>query len=58
MLRGGYGRTNDYAFLNIALNIVSSFPYVAAINARNLSNAFALLQATPPGVPPGTNPNI
>ena len=31
-MRGGYARTHDYAFLNIALNIVSSFPYVAAIN--------------------------
>jgi Carboxypeptidase regulatory-like domain len=57
VLRGGYARTNDYAFLNIALNIVSSFPYVAAINRSNLSNAFSLLQNTPPGVPAGTDPN-
>jgi hypothetical protein len=57
VLRGGYARTNDYAFLNIALNIVSSFPYVAAINRSNLANAFSLLQATPPGVPVGTDPN-
>jgi len=57
VLRGGYARTNDYAFLNIALNIVSSFPYVAAINRSNLANAFPLLQSTPAGVPPGTNPN-
>ena len=56
-MRGGYARTNDYAFLNIALNIVSSFPYVAAINRSNLANAFSLLQATPPGVPAGTDPN-
>ena len=26
VVRGGYARTHDYAFLNIALNIVSSFP--------------------------------
>ncbi|HXW05458.1 MAG TPA: carboxypeptidase regulatory-like domain-containing protein [Vicinamibacterales bacterium] len=58
VLRGGYARTHDYAFLNIALNIVSSFPYVAAINRSNLSPAFPLLQATPPGVPAGTNPNL
>ncbi|HEU4693787.1 MAG TPA: carboxypeptidase regulatory-like domain-containing protein [Vicinamibacterales bacterium] len=58
VLRGGYARTHDYAFLNIALNIVSSFPYVAAINRSNLSNAFTLLQNTPPGVPSGTNPNL
>jgi hypothetical protein len=30
VLRGGYSRTNDYAFTNIALNIWSSFPFVAA----------------------------
>jgi hypothetical protein len=58
VLRGGYARTHDYAFLNIALNIVSSFPYVAAINRSNLSNAFPVLQTTPPGVPAGTNPNL
>jgi hypothetical protein len=57
VLRGGYARTHDFAFLNIALNIVSSFPYVAAINRSNLANAFTTLQATPPGVPVGTNPN-
>src|SRR4029434_6709993 len=49
--------THDYAFLNIALNIVSSFPYVAAINRSNLANAFTLLQSTPGGVPPGTDPH-
>jgi hypothetical protein len=58
VLRGGYARTHDYAFLNIALNIVSSFPYVAAINRSNLSNAFVQLQSTPAGVPVGTNPNL
>ena len=57
MIRGGYARTHDFAFLNIALNIASSFPYVAAINRSNLANAFALLQSTPAGVPPGTDPN-
>jgi hypothetical protein len=57
VVRGGYARTHDYAFLNIALNIVSSFPYVAAINRSNLANAFTLLQSTPAGVPPGTDPN-
>ena len=57
VVRGGYAKTHDFAFLNIALNIVSSFPYVAAINRSNLSNAFSLLQSTPAGVPPGTDPN-
>ena len=57
VVRGGYARTHDYAFLNIALNIANSFPYVAAINRSNLANAFTLLQSTPAGVPPGTDPN-
>ena len=33
VLRGGYARTNDYVFTNIALNIWSSFPFVAAISS-------------------------
>jgi hypothetical protein len=57
VVRGGYARTHDYAFLNLALNIASSFPYVAAINRSNLPNAFAQLQSTPAGVPAGTDPN-
>ena len=57
VMRGGYARTHDYAFLNLALNIASSFPYVAAINRSNLANAFTLLQNTPAGVPPGQDPN-
>ena len=57
VLRGGYARTHDYAFLNIALNIVSSFPYVASNSRSSLTNAFPLLQSTPPGVPAGVNPN-
>lgn len=43
VLRGGYSRTNDYAFINIALNIASSFPFVAAINTPGLQNAFTIL---------------
>ncbi len=33
VLRGGYSRTHDYAFTNIALNIWSSFPFVAAVSS-------------------------
>ncbi|HLM58126.1 MAG TPA: carboxypeptidase regulatory-like domain-containing protein [Pyrinomonadaceae bacterium] len=33
VIRGGYSRTNDYTFTNIALNIWSSFPFVAAISS-------------------------
>ena len=58
VLRGGYARTHDYAFLNIALNIFSSFPYVASITLPTpVANAFARLQNTPAGVPPGVDPN-
>ena len=41
VLRGGYTRTHDYAYTNIALNIWSSFPFVAAFNLTNVPNAFA-----------------
>ena len=54
VFRGGYSRTNDYAFINIALNVASSFPFVAAINRSNVQNAFTLL---PTLVPAGLNPN-
>jgi len=57
-LRGGYARTHDYAFLTIAQNTASSFPYVAAISRSNLANAFTALQNTPAGVPAGTDPNL
>ncbi|HEV2763684.1 MAG TPA: carboxypeptidase regulatory-like domain-containing protein [Pyrinomonadaceae bacterium] len=33
VIRGGYARTHDYTFTNIALNIWSSFPFVAAISS-------------------------
>ena len=47
MLRGGDTRTHDYAFTNIALNIWSSFPFVAAFNLPNVPNAFATYQNLP-----------
>jgi len=61
VLRGGYTRTHDYAYTNIALNIWSSFPFVAAVSsfptiaATNLqgqtvnviANAFTVLQNPP-----------
>jgi hypothetical protein len=52
VIRGGYARTNDYQFLNLALNIASSFPFVGAINlaptrqpdgSNQVSNAFGRL---------------
>jgi hypothetical protein len=55
VLRGGYTRTNDYAFINIALNVASSFPFVAAISRPNLQNAFVELpNLSPVGLDPST----
>ena len=56
VLRGGYARTHDYAFLNLALNVASSFPFVAAINNSNLPNAFAVLPTF--SYSPTTNPDL
>lgn len=71
VLRGGYTRTHDYAYTNIALNIWSSFPFVAAVSsfptvaATNLggqtvnviANAFTVLQ-NPPFNPDTVNRTI
>lgn len=56
VLRGGYARTHDYAFLNLALNVASSFPFVAAINNSNLANAFTQLPTF--AFTPTTDPNL
>jgi hypothetical protein len=54
VIRGGYARTHDYAFLNIALNVASSFPQVATVTyAAPVANAFTRLPATTPS---GLNP--
>ncbi|CAN5448043.1 hypothetical protein BH18ACI2_BH18ACI2_09540 [soil metagenome] len=62
VLRGGYARTNDYTFINIALNVASSFPFVAAVSlpttlqtdgTQGINNAFPRL---PGVVPSGLNP--
>jgi hypothetical protein len=55
VVRGGYSRTNDYAFLNILLNTWSAFPFVAAINSSNLANAFTVLPTL--AFNPATNVN-
>ncbi len=62
VVRGGYARTHDYAFLNIALNIASAFPFVAATSLQTVSlpggvgipGAFTRLPAAPIV---GINPN-
>ena len=56
VVRGGYARTHDYAFLNLALNVASSFPFVAAINNSNFSNAFTRLPELE--YVPGSDPNL
>lgn len=64
VLRGGYSRTYDVAFNNIALNIASSFPLVLAYtfprNAQGLvPGAFASVEAVRGGqVPSVPNPNL
>ncbi len=54
VVRGGYARTNDAAFLNINLNIASAFPFVAAINLPSSQNAFANIRTAQVA---GLNPN-
>ncbi len=63
VIRGGYARTHDFQFLNLALNVASSFPFVAAVSLPAVSvsgagvgvpNAFARL---PLAQPSGLNPN-
>jgi len=63
VFRGGYAITHDYTFINIALNVASSFPFVAAVSlpanvtfagATSVPNAFTRL----PNVSnAGVNPN-
>jgi hypothetical protein len=55
VVRGGYARTHDYAFLNLALNVASSFPFVAATSSPGLTNAFTRLPLTEPT---GLNPQL
>jgi len=64
VMRGGYSRTYDVAFNNIALNVFSSFPLVLAYNvptnAQSLSpNAFAEMQSIRAGnLPAVANPDL
>ena len=58
VIRGGYTRTFDYAFTNIALNIWSSFPFVAAFNEQAVTNAFARLNNLPLEVPKFTRTQV
>ncbi|HJR06089.1 MAG TPA: carboxypeptidase regulatory-like domain-containing protein [Pyrinomonadaceae bacterium] len=64
VIRGGYAVTHDYAFTNIASNIASAFPFLAAANLATtrqadgglgVSNAFATLPTVQGAT--GLNPN-
>jgi hypothetical protein len=43
VVRGGYARTNDYLFINLALNVATAFPFQAAFNIPNSAGAFTQL---------------
>ncbi|HEY9404644.1 MAG TPA: carboxypeptidase regulatory-like domain-containing protein [Pyrinomonadaceae bacterium] len=43
VIRGGYAVTHDYAFTNIASNIASAFPFLAAANLATTQQADGLL---------------
>jgi hypothetical protein len=48
VLRGGYARTNDYAFLTLPTLVGNSFPFVASLSRSGLANAFTTLPTLSP----------
>lgn len=50
VIRGGYSRTYDASFININLNVFSSFPFVAAQNVSTTGAFTAIRNATAPNV--------
>jgi len=57
VVRGGYARTFDFAFINIALNIFSAFPFLNSVSLPgNTPNSYTVLQQAP--LLPITNPNL
>jgi carboxypeptidase family protein len=48
VLRGGYARTNDYAFLTLPILVGNSFPFVASVSRPGLSSAFTTLPTLNP----------
>jgi Carboxypeptidase regulatory-like domain len=51
VIRGGYGRSYDYTFTNIAANIASSFPFVASVTLSTVAQAATPVTTNPgPGV--------
>jgi hypothetical protein len=43
VVRGGFSRAFDYAFLNMALNVTSAFPFQGAFSIPSTPNSFANL---------------
>lgn len=63
VVRGGYSRTYDVAFNNIALNVGTSFPavylYQVPFQGTTVPNAFGQIQSFVAGnIPPIANPNL
>lgn len=56
VLRGGYARSYDFAFINIGLNIFSAFPFLNSVTlpARTPNSYTTMINA---GQTPITNPN-
>jgi hypothetical protein len=48
VVRGGYARTNDYAFTTLAVLTGNSFPFVSSVSRPGLSNAFTMLSHLEP----------
>ncbi len=57
VLRGGYSRTYDFAFINIALNIGSAFPFLNVVNLpARTPNSLQRIQTVAGTVPEIANP--
>jgi hypothetical protein len=63
VIRGGFARTNDYQFLNLALNVATAAPFTALValpavalpgQANGIPGAFARLPSA--NIAPGLNP--
>jgi hypothetical protein len=57
VLRGGYARSYDFAFINIGLNIFSAFPFLNSITLpASTPNSYSAMLAAP--LAPISNPNV
>lgn len=59
VLRGGYSRTYDFAFINIALNIGSAFPFLNVVNLpARTPNSFVRIRSVAGTAPDIPNPML